>query len=45
MIRDFFQVNTGLYLTAKPLCGKRSAMHVTIISVIRASRLEGESLL
>ena len=39
-------LNTGLYLNAKPLCAKRSAMHVTvIISVTRASRPEGASLL
>lgn len=43
MIKQSFQVNTGLYISAKPSAAKRSIMHVTIISVTRASRLEGAS--
>lgn len=40
-----FQINTGLYRDAKPLSAMRSAMHVTHITVVRASRLEEASIL
>ena len=40
-----FQQNTGLYLCAKPISGEGSAMHVIVITVIRASRPEGASIL
>lgn len=43
MIKQSFQLNTGLNIAAKPWAAKRSYMHVTIITVVRASRPEGAS--